>query len=102
MLALYNELLFCETVLLGLFLAVFFDSGGGLSVETAPHDSERFYLTILKALRLWKYIYTLYIILHLLTLYYKVRRDSFLFCFIFPARAIYKELLLFAPRYSKA
>nr|DAT58758.1 MAG TPA: hypothetical protein [Bacteriophage sp.] len=35
MLALYNELLFCETVLLGLFLAVFFDSGG-LSVETAP------------------------------------------------------------------
>ena len=63
MLALYNELLFCETVLLGLFLTVFFDSGGGLSVETAPHDSEkllretphdteRFNLTILKALRL--------------------------------------------------
>ena len=26
---------------MGLFLAVFFDSGGGLSVETAPHDSEK-------------------------------------------------------------
>nr|DAT58756.1 MAG TPA: hypothetical protein [Bacteriophage sp.] len=34
-----------------------------------------------------------------MTLYYKVRRDSFFLCFIFPARTLSINFCSFAPRY---